>query len=170
MQHQPIAVSLREDLPVGAIEFGALFADDRATLNNQTDTIKGSCFVATIENVKLEISASAANPAHSLISYSYELCPDAEDCAAQREFTVTVGLWGQDLLDDDVLATDLDQHTVSVGHQGSSDTVRVERGFEVETKLLDEDLVGDDEVFLIVEARDGANRVSGKSNTVIGYF
>ena len=126
--------------------------------------------MATIENVKLKISASIANPAHSLISYSYELRPDAEDCAAQREFTVAVGLWGQDLLDDDVLATDLDAHTVSAGDQGSTDTVRVERGFEVETKLLDEDLVGDDEVFLIVEAGDGENRVSGKSNTVIGDF
>jgi hypothetical protein len=157
-------------LPVGAIEFSALFADDRATLKNQTKTLKGSCFVATIENVKLEISASAANPAHSLISYSYDLQPNAEDRAARREFTVSVGLWGQDLLDDDVLAIDLDQHTVSAGDQGSTDTVRVERGFEVETKLLDEDLVGDDEVFLIVEARDGEIRVSGKSNTVIGYF
>jgi hypothetical protein len=126
--------------------------------------------VASIENVRLDIAAAAANPGHSEISYSYELHPDGEDCSARREFTVSVGLWGEDPLDDDVLATDMDEHTIRAGDQSSCDTVRVTRRFEVETKFLDEDVVGDDEVFLIVEARCGDIRVSGKSNTVIGDF
>ena len=126
--------------------------------------------MATIENVTLGISASARSATHSVISYRYELQPDEEDCAAQREFTVSVGLWGEDLIDDDVLATEMDQHTVQAGDQGPSQTIIVERSFEVETKLLDEDLFGDDEVFLTVEARCGEKRVSGKSNTVIGDF
>jgi len=126
--------------------------------------------MATIENVILEISASGAKAGHSVIAYSYELQPDEHDCAAQREFTVSVGLWGEDLIDDDVLATELDEHTVRVGDSGPGETIREKRRFEVETKLLDEDLFGDDEVFLVVEAICGEVRCSGRSNTVVGDF
>jgi len=126
--------------------------------------------VATIENVILEISASGVNAGHSVIAYSYELHPDEHDLAAQREFTVSVGLWGEDLIDDDVLATELDEHTVKVGDSGPGKSIRENRRFEVETKLLDEDLFGDDEVFLVVEAVCGDHRCSGKSNTVVGDF
>ena len=126
--------------------------------------------MAKIENVKLHIAPSADLEGYSVISYSYELHPDDRDAAEQPEFTVTAGLWGQDLLDDDVLETDLDQHTVKLAVGTPRAPVKVKRVFEVETKLLDEDLVGDDEVFLLVEARSGDDRVSGKSNTVIGDF
>jgi hypothetical protein len=126
--------------------------------------------MATVENVRLDIKASAKKPGFSDIFYSYELHPGETDCAAQREFVVTVGLWGEDMLDDDVLATDLDMHTVQCSDAAPAVPIKVERVFEVETKLLDEDLVGDDEVFLIVEASSGTERVSGKSNTVVGYF
>jgi hypothetical protein len=126
--------------------------------------------VAKIENVKLHIAPSADQEGYSVISYSYELHPDDRDAADQPEFTVTAGLWGQDLLDDDVLETDLDQHTVRLAEGALRAPVKVNRVFEVETKLLDEDLVGEDEVFLLVEARSGDDRVSGKSNTVVGDF
>ena len=126
--------------------------------------------MAKIENVKLHIAPSADLEGYSVISYSYELHPDDRDAADQPEFTVTAGLWGQDLLDDDVLETDLDQHTVRLTEGALRAPVKVNRVFEVETKLLDEDLVGEDEVFLLVEARSGDDRVSGKSNTVVGDF
>jgi hypothetical protein len=133
--------------------------------------------MATVENVKLGITASATKPDHSDITYSYELHPGEQDCAAQREFTVTVGLWGEDVFDDDVLATDMDEHKVMFTAETPCEPITIERSFELETKVLDEDLFGDDEVFLIVEARsdsgDGLGlqiRVSGKSNTVIGNF
>ena len=126
--------------------------------------------MATVENVTLSIAASTANPGHSRISYSYVLHPAEQDCAGQREFTVTVGLWGEDFFDDDVLATELDEHTVKLAGSEPCEPVRVERAFEVETRLLDEDLFGDDEVFLMVEARSGNDRASGKSNTVVGDF
>jgi len=126
--------------------------------------------MATVENVRLDIKASATKPGYSDILYSYELHPSEPDCAAQREFIVTVGLWGEDMLDDDVLATDLDMHTVQCSDAATAVPIKVARSFEVETKLLDEDLVGDDEVFLIVEANSGTERASGKSNTVVGYF
>lgn len=126
--------------------------------------------MATIENVKLGITASAAKPGYSDISYSYELHPDELDCQEQREFTVTVSVWGEDVFDDDVLATDIDEHAVKVGDGSPGEAIRVERGFEVKTKVLDEDIVGDDEVYLIVEALSGDHRVSGRSNTVVGYF
>jgi hypothetical protein len=126
--------------------------------------------VAKIENVKLHIAPSADQEGYSVISSSYELHPDDRDAADQPEFTVTAGLWGQDLLDDDVLETDLDQHTVRLAEGALRAPVKVNRVFEVETKLLDEDLVGEDEVFLLVEARSGDDRVSGKSNTVVGDF
>ena len=126
--------------------------------------------MAKIENVKLHIAPSADLEGYSVISYSYELHPDDRDAADQPEFTVTAGLWGQDLLDDDVLETDLDQHTVRLAEGALRAPVKVNRVFEVENKLLDEDLVGEDEVFLLVEARSGDDRVSGKSNTVVGDF
>jgi len=122
--------------------------------------------VARIENVKLNITPSADLAGYSVISYSYELHPEDEDAAGQREFIVTSGLWGQDVFDDDVLETDLDEHSVRL----ASDPVKVQRAFEVETQLLDEDFAGDDEVFLLVEARSGADRVSARSNTVVGDF
>ena len=125
--------------------------------------------MATIENVKLHIAPSANLAGYSVISYSYELHPGDDD-AGQREFIVTSGLWGQDVIDDDVLETDLDQHTVRLAEGALRAPVKVNRVFEVETKLLDEDLVGEDEVFLLVEARSGDDRASGKSNTVIGDF
>jgi hypothetical protein len=126
-------------------------------------------FMATVENVRLDIKASAKKAGFSDIFYSYELHPGETDCAERREFVVNVGLWGEDLLDDDVLATGLDTHTVRCS-DAAPGPVKVERVFEVETKLLDEDLVGDDEVFLIVEASSGTDRASGKSNTVVGDF
>jgi hypothetical protein len=126
--------------------------------------------MATVENVTLSIAASAAKPGHSRISYSYVLHPTEQDCAAQAEFTVTVGLWGEDVFDDDVLATELDEHTVRLVESKPCEPVPVKRAFEVETQLLDEDLFGDDEVFLVVEARSGNDRASGKSNTVVGDF
>ena len=126
--------------------------------------------MATVKNVKLSITASRTNSVSSVISYSYELYPDDADLAVQREFNVSVGLWGEDVIDDDVLETDLDEHTVAVGDATAGEPIVVARRFEVETELLDEDLVGDDEVFLIVEARAGETRTSGKSNTVVGNF
>jgi len=133
--------------------------------------------MATVENVKLGITASATKPGFSDITYSYELHPGDTDGAEAEGFTVTVGLWGEDLFDDDVLATDLDEHRVKLDPSAPGKPIRVERVFEVETKLLDEDLFGDDEVFLIVEAHTASatgsaddHRVSGKSNTVVGDF
>lgn len=126
--------------------------------------------MATVENVKLGITESATKPGYSDISYSYELHPDEEDCAAQREFTVTVMLWGEDVFDDDVLATEMDSHEVRIADGSPCEPISVERVFEVETKLLDEDLIGDDEVYLIVEAQSGKDRVGGRSNTVVGDF
>jgi len=133
--------------------------------------------MATVENVSLGISESPDKPGHSMIAYSYELHPSESDRAAEREFTVTAGLWGQDMFDDDVLATDLDEHKVSCGQAAPRGPIRVERAFEVETAVLHEDLIGGDEVFLIVEADAGAapglageHRASGKSNIVKGDF
>lgn len=126
--------------------------------------------MATVENVKLEITASETKPGFSNMSYSYELHPDADDRAAQREFTVCVGIWGEDVLDDDLLAAEMDEHQVRLAGIAVGEPVRIQRVFEVETKLLDEDLFGDDEVFLIVEASSDGGRASGKSNTVVGDF
>jgi hypothetical protein len=132
--------------------------------------------MATVENVKLGITDSE-KAGYSIISYSYELHPSEQDCADQREFSVTAGLWGEDLLDDDLLAMDMDGHRISLAGRTPDRPVEVARSFEVETKVLDEDICGDDEVFLIVEARATGDdestvhsRASGKSNTVIGDF
>jgi hypothetical protein len=133
--------------------------------------------MATVENVILGITASAGKPGYSDIAYSYELHPGESDSAEEREFTVTVSLWGEDVFDDDVLAVELDEHTIKCSRTAPGEPLKVARVFEVETKLLDEDVVGDDEVYLVVEARSesGAElaleeRVSGKSNVVIGDF
>ena len=133
--------------------------------------------MATVENVHLEITASTTKPGHSKITYSYELHPSEMDCAWQREYTVSAAFWGEDLIDDDLLAWGKDEHEVKFDDSGSCEPIKMERVFEVETKILDEDLFGDDEVYLIVEARSGLGSdaagedpVIGRSNTVVGDF
>lgn len=133
--------------------------------------------MATLENVHLAITASANRPGYSDIAYSYELHPSELDCEWNREYTVRTSLWGEDMLDDDVLAFDQDEHKVGFGGSGPCEPEKVSRVFEVETKMLDEDVFGDDEVYLMVEASTGLGSdaagedpVMGRSNTVIGDF
>ena len=133
--------------------------------------------MATVENVRLAITALTDKPGYSQIAYSYELHPSELDYVEKREYTVAADLWGEDVIDDDVLAWGKDEHTVRFEDSEPCEPIKVERCFEVETKVLDEDLFGDDEIFLIVEARSGmgpnaagADTVLGKSNTVIGDF
>jgi hypothetical protein len=133
--------------------------------------------MATVENVRLAITASTTKPGYSDIAYSYELHPSELDCAWKREYTMSTDLWGEDVFDDDVLAWEKDEHKVRFDDSGPCEPIKVGRVFEVETKILDEDLFGDDEVYLIVEARSdlgpdaaGEDMVIGRSNTVIGDF
>jgi hypothetical protein len=134
-------------------------------------------FMATVENVRLDIAASDTRAGYSKITYSYELHPSAMDCAWQREYTVSVDFWGEDLIDDDLLAWGKDKHKVRFDDSGACEPKKVARVFEVETKILDEDMFGDDEVYLVVEASSGfgsdaagEDPVVGRSNTVIGDF
>jgi len=133
--------------------------------------------MATVENVSLVITASTTKPDYSDIAYSYELHPSELDCAWQREYTISTVLCGEDVIEDDVLAWGKDEHKVKFDASGPCESIKVGRIFEVETKVLDEDVFGDDEVYLIVEARSalgpdaaGENLVIGKSNIVIGNF
>jgi hypothetical protein len=134
-------------------------------------------FMATVENVHLDITASTTKPGYSKIAYSYELHPSEMDRAWQREYTVSAAFWGEDLIDDDLLAWGKDEHKVKFDDSGSCEPIKMERVFQVETKILDEDLFGDDEVYLIVEAHSGLGSdaagedpVIGRSNTVVGDF
>ena len=133
--------------------------------------------MATIENVHLAITALTEKPGYSQIAYSYELHPSELDCAEEREYTVITDFWGEDAIDDDVLAWGKDEHKVRFADSEQCEPMKVKREFEIETKVLDEDLIGDDEVYLIVEARSGLgpdaageDPVYGKSNTVVGDF
>lgn len=133
--------------------------------------------MATLENVRLAITASTTKPGYSHIAYSYELHPSELDCKEKREYTVKTDLWGEDLIDDDVLAWGKDEHKVKFDASSPCETIKVDRVFEIETKVLDEDFFGEDEVYITVEASSGAgpdaageDPVMGKSNTVIGDF
>lgn len=133
--------------------------------------------MATVENVQLAITASDTKPGYSDVAYSYELYPSELDCTWKREYTVNIDLWGKDMIDDDVVAWEKDEHKVKFDDSGPCKPIKVKRVIEVETKILDEDLFGEDEVYLIVEARSelgpdaaGEDVVVGKSNTVIGNF
>ncbi len=133
--------------------------------------------MATLENVHLAITPLTTKPGYSQIAYSYELHPSELDCAEKREYTVKTDLWGEDLIDDDVLAWGKDEHKVRFDDSRPCETIKVERVFEIETKVLDEDLFGDDEVYIIVEASSGLGSdaagedpIMGRSNTVIGDF
>jgi hypothetical protein len=133
--------------------------------------------MATLKNVRLAITALTTEPGYSQIKYSYDLIPSDLDCAEKREYTVKVDLWGEDLIDDDVLAWEKDEHKVKFDDSKPCDSRKVERVFEIETKVLHEDLFGDDEVYLIVEASSGLgpdaageDPVFGRSNTVVGNF
>lgn len=81
------------------------------------------------------------------------------------------------MIDDDILAWGKDEHKVKFDNSRPCESIKVERAFEVETKILDEDLFGDDEVYMIVEASSGfgtdaagEDPILGRSNTVIGDF
>ena len=133
--------------------------------------------MATVENVSLAITASTTKPGYSDIAYSYELHPSEMDCAWKRKYNMSAVLCGEDVIEDDVLAWGKDKHKVKFGDSGPCEPAKVGRVFEVKTKVLDEDLFGDDEVYLIVEARSGLypdaageDLVWGKSNIVIGDF
>jgi len=133
--------------------------------------------MASVENVRLAITASTIKPGHSDIAYSYELHPSELDCGWKREYTISAVLYGEDMIEDDVLAWGKDEHKVRFEDSRPGEPIKVERVFEVETKVLDEDLFGDDEVYLMVEARSGLradaageNLVMSRSNTVIGNF
>lgn len=133
--------------------------------------------MATLENVRLVITPLAAKPGFSRIEYSYELAPSELDCAEKREYRVKTSLWGEDVIDDDVLALEKDEHIVAFGDSQPGKPAKVERAFEIETKTLDEDVFGEDEVYLIVEASSGLgpdaageDPVMGRSNTVTGDF
>ena len=133
--------------------------------------------MSTVENVRLAITASTSKAGYSDIRYSYELHPSELDCAWKREYNISAVLCGEDVIEDDVLAWGMDEHKVKFDDSGPCEPIKVERVFEVETKVLDEDVFGDDEVYLIVEARSalgpdaaGENLVMGKSNIVIGNF
>ena len=111
--------------------------------------------MATVENVSLAITASTTKPGYSDIAYSYELHPSEMDCAWKREYNMSTVLCGEDVIEDDVLAWGKDKHKVKFDDSGPCEPIKVGRIFEVETKTLDEDMFGDDEVYLIVEARSG---------------
>lgn len=133
--------------------------------------------MATIENVRLTIAALTEKPGYSQIAYSYELHPSESDCAEKREYIVSTDVWGEDLIDDDVLAWGRDGHKVKFEDSEQREPIKVERTFAVKTQVLNEDIVGEDEVYLIVEARSGLSpdaggpdAVFGRSNTVTGQF
>lgn len=133
--------------------------------------------MATIEHVRLAIKTLPDKPGYSQIAYSYEMHPSELDCAENREYTISADLWGKDLIDDDVLAWGRDQHKVKFADPGRCEPMKVDRVFEVRTKILDENLLGDDKVYLMVEARSGLgpdaageDPVFGRSNTVVGNF
>ena len=141
------------------------------------ETFKEIFVMATVENVSLAIEASSTKPGYSDIAYSYELHPSELDCAWKREYNMSVVLCGEDVIEDDVLAWGKDKHKVRFDDSGPCEAKKVARVFEVETKVLDEDLFGDDEVYLVVEARSGLHPdaagedlAMGRSNTVIGDF
>jgi len=65
-------------------------------------------FLATVENVRPAITASTTKPDYSDLAYSYELHPSELDCASKREYAISTDLWGEDVIDDDVLAWEKD--------------------------------------------------------------
>jgi len=85
------------------------------------------------------------------VAYGYTLtCSDVE-CERNVSFDVSVDIIGDDLIDDDLLASAVDRHMVE------SDPLPIEmrRNFIVGQSLLDED-VGTDEIKLRVCVRDSA--------------
>jgi len=133
--------------------------------------------MATVENVRLAITASTTKPGYSDIAYSYELHPSELDYSWKRGYTMSAVLCGRDVIEDDVLAWGKDEHKVQFDNSGPYEPMKMQRVFEVETKVLDEDLFGDDEVYLILEARSGLkpdaageDLVIGKSNIITGNF
>src|SRR5210317_2105659 len=90
--------------------------------------------MATVENVSLAITASTEKPGYSDIAYSYELHPRELDCAWKREYAMSAVLFGEDLIEDDVLVWGQDEHKVRFDDSGPCAPKKMERIFSVETK------------------------------------
>ena len=100
------------------------------------------------------------------VTYGYTLtCTDVE-CERNVSFDISVDIIGDDLIDDDLLATGVDRHVVECDRQ----PIEMRRSFLVGQSLLDED-VGTDEIKLRVCVRDSAgDETSAMTGIVRGDF
>jgi hypothetical protein len=110
--------------------------------------------VATLSGLILTLKQTETQRALKIVgvSYGYALtCTDVE-CERNLSFDISVDILGDDLLQDDVLATGVDRHIVECG---GTEPIEMRRSFLVGQSLLDED-VGGDEIKLRIRARDSA--------------
>ncbi|HET6473526.1 MAG TPA: hypothetical protein VFG38_16905 [Pseudomonadales bacterium] len=100
------------------------------------------------------------------VTYGYTLiCTDVE-CERNVSFDISVDIIGDDLIDDDILATGVDRHVVECDRQ----PIEMRRSFLVGQSLLDED-IGTDEIKLRVTVRDSAgDETSAMTGIVRGDF
>ena len=112
--------------------------------------------MATLSGLVLTLKQTEAQQALKIvgISYGYTLTCDTVECERNLPFEISVDVLGDDLVNDDVLATGVDRHIVECGGVPAL-PIEMRRSFLVGQSLLDED-VGTDEIKLRIRARDSA--------------
>jgi hypothetical protein len=127
--------------------------------------------VATLSGLILTLKQTEAQQALKIvgITYGYTLTCDAIECERNVSFDISVDILGDDLINDDVLASAVDRHIVECG-EAPPLPIEMRRSFLVGQSLLDED-VGTDEIKLRIRARDSAgDEILGVTGIVRGDF
>ncbi len=125
--------------------------------------------VATLSGLILTLTQTEAQQVLKIvdISYGYTLtCTDGEVEQAPS-FDVCVDILGDDLLRDEILASDVDRHLIECG---STDPIETRRSLLVGQSLLNED-IGTDEIKLHIRVRDSSGaEISALTGIVRGNF
>jgi len=109
--------------------------------------------VATLSGLILTLKQTDVQKALQIVgvTYGYTLtCSDVE-CERGVSYDISVDIIGDDLIDDDLLASCVDRHVVECDPL----PIEMRRSFLVGQSLLDED-IGTDEIKLRVCVRDSA--------------
>ena len=124
--------------------------------------------MATLSGLILTLKQTDAQKALQIVgvTYGYTLTCSEIECERNVSFDVSVDIIGDDLIDDDLLASSVDRHIIEC------DTLPIEmrRSFLVGQSLLDED-IGTDEIKLRVCVRDSTGgETSAETGIVKGDF
>lgn len=124
--------------------------------------------MATLSGLILTLQQTDAQKSLAIVTvtYGYTLTCTEIECEREVSFDVSVDVIGDDVIDDELLASEVDRHMVECDVQ----PIEMRRSFLVGQSLLNED-IGTDEIKLRVRVRDSVGGdISVMTGVVKGDF